>query len=65
MANFIRCDGKCGKESPEQTRFGPKYVANSWTKIMIEEDRRGRAKHLIFCDECFARISRAMEDGDG
>jgi len=53
MAEIIRCDGDCGKESPD-----PKtglYEANNWMNIMVRREGRGYWKRHRLCADCASR----------
>lgn len=53
MAEVIRCDGDCGRESPDpHTRL---HVVNGWTTIYVSpNDERGSHRYVL-CGECVKR----------
>lgn len=53
MAEIIRCDGDCGKESPD-----PKtglYVANSWMNVIVRRKPNEAWRRHRLCGDCASR----------
>lgn len=53
MIDIIRCDGNCGKESPDPTTG--LHVANGWTKLLINKGGNDYFRRHVLCDECTAK----------
>lgn len=60
MAQITRCDGGCGKESPENGL----HHANTWIQMQTAVANAFRDEHArtdrIFCGVCWGRIEAAM-----
>lgn len=52
MANVIRCDGDCGKESPDATGT---YVSNNWMVVIAKRPGDSRWHKHRLCDDCAKR----------
>lgn len=60
MAKIERCDGGCGKESPNDRGL---HIANSWTDVRIQKReglRKGPVRELALCEDCATRVTRAL-----
>jgi hypothetical protein len=48
MTEIIRCDGDCGKESPDAKG---RYASQHWTIIIERRDNGSWYRHRL-CDDC-------------
>ncbi len=59
MAKIIRCDGGCGKESPNESG----HIANHWTDVKITAQPQSRnTRELQLCGDCMGRVERALRE---
>jgi len=62
MAEIIRCDGGCGRESPD-----PKtglYEANNWMNLVVSRNNKGDWRRHRLCPDC-ARRNVLLIDKNG
>lgn len=51
MAVYIRCDGGCGKESPDHNYL---HIANKWIQVTTEAGSYFKTKkEFSVCEDCF------------
>jgi hypothetical protein len=53
MSNIIRCDGNCGRESPDPKTGS--HIANGWTKLLIKKCGHGFFRRHVLCEDCTAQ----------
>lgn len=62
MAEFMRCDGGCGAESPDPVT--KRYEGNSWMNLIVNrENKRNGWYRLRLCQKCAAKLNLPDERG--